>query len=267
MRVLPSLYFGLAISSLMLNPSEVLSSDWETYTRGGYFTYVTVADGENRFYLRCDYGLTTYAYYTGIEVNIKDERPPPGSEVRLLIDSRQLYLQTDLSGYFRVDTAEDEATFRLTWDALRRGSSLRAVFEDGRSANFSLRGSARTIDPQPCETWQDTLAPLFVEEPPAATFLWFMNDLEAGDVAALNSYFLPGEADGPVFGGRSVVDYVRGIKSNFEYESVGSIYGIETFEANYSYIQLDGTLCDARALINVELVGDRLVIRSIDVNC
>lgn len=267
MRLAVPICCCLSVLSFVSIPSEVRASDWETFMREGLFTYVTVAEGENRFYLRCDYGRTTYAYYTGIEVHIADNRPPPGSEVLLLIDSRQLYLQTDLSGYFRVDTADDEAIFRLAWDAIRRGTSLRVLFEDGRSADFSLRGSARTIDPEPCETWQDTLAPLFVEEPPGATFLWFMNDLEAKDVTALNSYFLPGLADGPVFGGRSVAEYVGGIKSNFEYESVGPIYGIESFEAKYSYIQADGALCDARALINAELVGEQLLIRNIDVNC
>lgn len=103
--------------------------------------------GNDYFYIACspDFGTT-------IRITVGGKDAPPNKHVKVVIGPDEFELFTENNGDFRTDSRVASDTFRSLWSSMRNGSAMRVRLQSGESTVFTLKGSSKVLDKEPCET-------------------------------------------------------------------------------------------------------------------
>ncbi|GIL01021.1 MAG: hypothetical protein BroJett030_09200 [Alphaproteobacteria bacterium] len=114
--------------------------------------------------ISCDVGASLDHSRTAISLEIGGLLSPE-SQVELHVDGEAISFPTDKSGGVTISRCADCADkFASLWQMLRTGNVLRVVAADGRTASFSLRGTARLMPKEPCLTGPERSASTLLDE-------------------------------------------------------------------------------------------------------
>jgi hypothetical protein len=103
--------------------------------------------GSDYFYIACspDFG-------TSISITVRGKDAPANQNVIVVIGSEEYDLFTDKNGDFSTESRVASDTFRSLWNSIRSGSAMRVRLQSGESTVFTLEGSGKVLDKEPCET-------------------------------------------------------------------------------------------------------------------
>lgn len=103
--------------------------------------------GSDYLYIAC-----SPEYGTSISFTIGGKNPRPRSTVIATIGSDEFELYTDGMGQFQTASRVSYDTFRTLWEAMRTGSAMRVRLSTGQSTAFTLKGAAKVLGRQHCQT-------------------------------------------------------------------------------------------------------------------
>lgn len=138
--------FGVSISTVA--SAEPIGRWFSGYGQGTMeYGIKNDSAGNDYFYIACspDFGTT-------IRITVGGKDAPPNQNVIVVIGPNEFELFTDQEGYFRTDSHVASDTFRALWGALRNGAAMRVRLQSGESTAFTLNGSSKVLDTEPCET-------------------------------------------------------------------------------------------------------------------
>ena len=110
------------------------------------YGYKSDSAGSDKIYIACSHDSTTISF------SISGINPRPRSEVIVVIDGEELRLFSDVDGSIPTDSRVADANFRALWSLMRSGNTMWVRLSTGESARFPLKGSAKVLDAESCET-------------------------------------------------------------------------------------------------------------------
>lgn len=140
----------LALASLLVvTPahSEPYGRWWTGWGMGvTEYGYKSDSAGSDSIYIACSHDSTTLSF------SISGKNPEPRSEVTVVIDGEELRLISNRDGAIPTDSRVADANFRSLWGLMRSGSTMWVKLSSGESARFPLKGSAKILNAESCET-------------------------------------------------------------------------------------------------------------------
>jgi hypothetical protein len=127
-----------------------VAGHWSNGTKQDVDYFSTYNLSGDHLLLHCGNGGVS-AYNAAAFIEIKSKLPPAKSTVDIVIDGGlKLWLYTDENGVASANSNVMRDLFSQFWTALRRGSKAFFKFSDGRTAEFSLKGTGRILSEKPC---------------------------------------------------------------------------------------------------------------------
>lgn len=102
--------------------------------------------GSDYFYIACPYDGATISFTVG------GKNPRPLSTVIVVVGAEEYELTTDKWGQFRTTSHVSYDIFRSLWASMRSGSAMRVRLSSGQSTAFTLKGAAKVLPRDQCET-------------------------------------------------------------------------------------------------------------------
>lgn len=141
----------LAAPAFAQSPQVIAQAgDWTEVTAGGLRAYSS-RSGSSSIEIACDEAMTLDHSATGIAVSM-GRLLPENAELDFIVDGETIAIPGGSGGVSTRGCPECARKFAQLWPLLRQGSTLKIVASDGRSATFSLRGTAQLMPPEPCPT-------------------------------------------------------------------------------------------------------------------
>lgn len=137
--------------ALLLLPSAALAEPigrWWTGFGQGTIEYGIKNDsaGSDTIYIACEPDRTA------IRFSVRGADPKPGSTIIVTIGGDEWELYADRDQFVPTSSHVAADNFISLWHAMRRGQVARVRLDTGRSTVFTLRGAARVLPRQPCQT-------------------------------------------------------------------------------------------------------------------
>jgi hypothetical protein len=127
--------------------AEPIGRWWHGYGQGtNEYGIKNDSAGSDTVYIACSADSTTVRFSVG------GVDPQPQSNVVVVIGGEEWELDMDTEGLFPTDNHVAADNFISLWKAMRRRSAMRVRLESGQSTVFTLRGAARVLGSEPCET-------------------------------------------------------------------------------------------------------------------
>lgn len=102
--------------------------------------------GSDSIYIVCNAKRTDLLFTVGGVV------PKPGSRISVDIDGDEFGLVAKSNGSIETETRSGSNAFYFLWEAFRAGHVARVRLSTGQHTIFTLRGAARALPKEPCET-------------------------------------------------------------------------------------------------------------------
>lgn len=146
-----SLFINALITSIALASGEAGAEPTGKWWAGfgqGTFEYGIKNDsaGSDEFYIACGYDFTTISF------KISGVVPKQGQRVVINIGGDEFDLWLGARGDFETKSHVDSDNFYALWDALRAGQIMRVRLSSGQSTAFTLKGAAKTLPKDACQT-------------------------------------------------------------------------------------------------------------------
>lgn len=120
---------------------------WAGYGHGD-FEYGIRNDsaGSDTIYIGCGEGLTYISFIVG------GVQPKEGATIVATIGADEFELRADSAGNVPTASHVDSDNFHALWKAIRAGKFMRVRLNTGQSTSFTLKGAAKALPAQACET-------------------------------------------------------------------------------------------------------------------
>ncbi len=134
-------------SSVTTANAEPIGRWWAGFGQGN-FEYGINNDsaGSDTTYIGCGEGLTYVSFTVG------GVQPKEGATIIVTIGADEFEFRADSAGNIPTASHVDSENFHALWVAIRAGQFMRVRLNTGQSTVFTLKGAAKTMPSQACQT-------------------------------------------------------------------------------------------------------------------
>lgn len=142
----------LVLGAVLFSSPAVASNEWRIGGNQGVIEHTVSHGPGNDFVVVCDEGYSDTGELTGLIINIKDRSAPANSTVKVFVDGDEFEFFNEAESGIKTDNRVSANNFYALWSKMRTSSMLIAVFEDGRTASFNIKGADKALGSEVCKT-------------------------------------------------------------------------------------------------------------------
>jgi hypothetical protein len=137
----------LALFACLPAQAEPTGRWWSGFGQGNLeYGIKNDSAGSDEFYIACMQDRTY------ISLRIGGVEPKQGQSAIVTIGPDEFEVQLGKDGYVETASHVGYDTFRAWWAAMRAGANMRVRLSTGQSTNFTLKGAAKILPRDACET-------------------------------------------------------------------------------------------------------------------